>query len=295
MRTGFIFTVVFTLLFTLFLLLSIVYLRSIQMNESNLVDNRNISKISYVYDDIAYDLQNFLGVNITINKNSTVTTINITDTLPNSLTAPTTELTNYENFLTGIYSNKTNMLNSSYASLILLNTTRFADTPYIFFLNSNSSLSFFYNYNNLSKNQLIINGSKKISNFSIQVSLGDQCFNSNCSNATYSSWPWGVGDLFVTLNITDSSLTTITVNGSTSGFVNASANNTFWVNLTSNNLINLTVGAYSENYSLSMTTNSTASSTIIVTQNSSTETRALLPIDLTIANQTFANLIIKEK
>jgi hypothetical protein len=265
------------------------------MNELNLVEIQNISKISYVQDDISYDLLSFLGVSISIEKNSSITCITINDTLPSSFSNPASELNNYKTFINGTYANQTNLLDFSNNSLILLNTTRFENNPYIYFLNSNASLNLFYRYNNLSKNELIINESQKISNFSLQISLSSPCFNNNCSNATNSSWPWGVGDLFVTLNITDSNSNTIIVNGSSGGFLNASVNNTFWVNLTDSGIVNVTIGAYSGSYSLRMTSNSTLYSSIITILNASSEIKAILPVDLLIANQNFTNLIIKEK
>jgi hypothetical protein len=126
---------------------------------------------------------------VNISSNSTHTIINVTDTLPSPYTNSTTELSNYESFITGVYSNQTNFINSSNQSVISINTTAFQNAPSLHFINSNSSLNLNYTYTNLTKNELIVNGSPYISNYSITMRLNTSCLNSNCTNATWTGGP----------------------------------------------------------------------------------------------------------
>ncbi|NYZ79236.1 LamG domain-containing protein, partial [Candidatus Micrarchaeota archaeon] len=78
---------------------------------------------------------------------------------------------------------------SNQASAISLNTTAFESAPMLQFVNSNSSLNLNYSYTNLSKSELIVNGSTLLTNYSISITLNSSCLNSNCSNATWAGGP----------------------------------------------------------------------------------------------------------
>jgi hypothetical protein len=189
MKRAFLFSIIFILLFTIFLLYSVFYLNITQMNELNLAETRNITKVDYVIDDIRSDLLGYLQLSVSIGSNSTNTIINVADTLPSPYTNPTTELSNYRSFINGTYANQTNLINSSNISVISLNTTAFESAPMLQFVNSNSSLNLNYSYTNLNKNELIVNGSSSITNYSITILLNSSCLNSNCSNATWAGGP----------------------------------------------------------------------------------------------------------
>lgn len=189
MKRAFLFSVIFILLFTVFLLLSVFYLRMLQMDALNLAQTKNITKSVYIADDIMSDLLDYLQLSVTVQSNSTNTILNISDVLPSPYTDPNGALSDYTSFITGIYSNQTNSLNSTNGSAIALNTTGFTSNASIFFLNSNSSLNLNYSYNNLSKNQLIINGSSLVTNYSVNITLNTTCLNSNCTNATWAGGP----------------------------------------------------------------------------------------------------------
>jgi hypothetical protein len=190
MRKAFLFSVIFVLLFTIFLLLSVFYMRMLQMNELNLAQTRNITRLVYVRDDIVSDLLDYLELSVSVESNSTHTILNISDALPSPYSNPTAALNGYKSFINGTYSNQTNLLNSSTnLSVISLNTTGFESSPSLQFINSNSSLNLRYGYNNLSKNELIINGSGLLRNYSITMRLNETCLNSNCENATWAGGP----------------------------------------------------------------------------------------------------------
>ena len=190
MKRAFLFTVVFILLFTVFLLLAVFYLNVLQMGELNLAQTRNITRIIYAKDDITTDLLSYLELSVRIESNSTHTILNISDSLTSPYSDPVEVLSDYKSFINGIYSNQTNLLNSTTnLSAISLNTTGFESAPSLRFINSNSSLDLLYSYNNLSKNELIINGSNLLRNYSIAMRLNNTCLNNNCANATWAGGP----------------------------------------------------------------------------------------------------------
>ncbi|NYZ78590.1 LamG domain-containing protein [Candidatus Micrarchaeota archaeon] len=191
MKKAFLFTVVFVLIFTTLILLSVFYLRMMQMNELDLTQSKNITRILYVRDDLATDILSYLQLSVSIQSNSTNTILNISDTLPSPYSDPGTALnTTYAGFINGTYSNQTNLLDpATNLSVISLNITAFQSAPSLQFINSNPSLNLNYSYNNLSKNELIINGSSLVTNYSVTIALNDTCLNSNCTNATWAGGP----------------------------------------------------------------------------------------------------------
>lgn len=189
MRRAFLFSVIFILLFSLFLLLSISYLNILQKDELNFVQMRNLTRVLYTRDDIATDILDYLEISLDIESNSTHTVLNISDVLPSPYGNPSETLDSYKNFITGAYSNQTNLINSSAISVISLDTTLFQSNPVVNFLNVNSSLNLRYGYNNLSKNELILNGSNLVRNYSVNAKLNATCLNGNCANATWAGGP----------------------------------------------------------------------------------------------------------
>jgi len=190
MKKAFLFTVIFVLLFTVFLLLSVFYLRMLQMSELNLAQTENTTRVIYVLDDVKSDFLDFLKLSLTIESNSTHTILNISDVLPSPFTNPNTTLGEYKSFINGTYSNQTNLLNpATNLSVISLNTTSFQSSPSLQFINSNSSLNLYYKYNNLSKNELVINGSNLTREYSVSIKLNKTCLNENCENATFAGGP----------------------------------------------------------------------------------------------------------
>ncbi|MCX6775915.1 MAG: LamG domain-containing protein [Candidatus Micrarchaeota archaeon] len=187
MKKAFLFSVIFILIFTTLILLSVFYLRMMQMNELSFAQTKNITRILYVRDDIASDILDYLQLSVSIQSNSTNMILNISDTLPSPYSDPRTTLnTAYAEFINGTYSNETNLLNpATNLSVISLNTTAFENAPSLQFIGSNSSLSLNYSYTNLNKNELIINGSSLVRNYSISITFNDTCLNNNCTNATW--------------------------------------------------------------------------------------------------------------
>jgi len=185
MKRAFLFSVIFILLFTIFLLLSVFYLNILQMNELNLAETRNITRLVYTEDDITTDLLDYLELSVNVESNSTHTILNISDSLISPYANPVSMLNEYKSFINGTYSNQTNLLDpSTNLSIISLNTTGFENSPSLQFINSNSSLNLRYGYNNLSKNELIINGSSLLRDYSLTMVLNNTCLNNNCTNAT---------------------------------------------------------------------------------------------------------------
>ncbi len=189
MKKAFLFSVIFVLLFTVLLIFSVFYINMLQMNELNLAQARNITKVAYAMDDVRSDMLDYLQLSVNISSNSTNTILSISDVLPSPYGNPANELSNYRSFINGTYANQTNLINSSNISVISLNTTAFESAPSIQFINSNSSLNLNYSYTNLSKNELIVNGSTLLTNYSISITLNSSCLNSNCSNATWAGGP----------------------------------------------------------------------------------------------------------
>jgi hypothetical protein len=86
------------------------------------------------------------------------------------------------------------------------------------------------------------------------------------------------------------------VRGGTNDYINPGVNNTFSLRLNNNGILNITVGAYSGLYSLrAYLNNVTGTSAITTVLNGVSEIKAILPVELKVANQNFTNLIIKEK
>ncbi len=189
MKKAFLFSVIFILLFTVLLIFSVFYINMLQMNELNLAQARNITKVAYAMDDVRSDMLDYLQLSVNISSNSTNTILSISDVLPSPYGNPTNELSNYKSFINGTYANQTNLINSSNISVISLNTTAFESAPMLQFVNSNSSLNLNYSYTNLSKNELIVNGLSLLTNYSISITLNSSCLNSNCSNATWAGGP----------------------------------------------------------------------------------------------------------
>ncbi|MCX6776893.1 MAG: LamG domain-containing protein [Candidatus Micrarchaeota archaeon] len=193
MKKAFLFSVIFVLIFTTLIFLSIFYLRMMQMNELDIAQMKNIRRVLYVRDDIASDVLDYLQLSTNIYTStygsSNYRVINISDTLPSPYPSPSASLATYKTFISGVYSNETNLLDQTNISVISLNTTAFESAPSLQFIGSNSSLSFNYSYTNLSKNELIINGSSFIARYYITLTLNDTCLNNNCTNATWAGGP----------------------------------------------------------------------------------------------------------
>ena len=190
MKRAFLFSVIFVLLFTVFLLLSAFYLHILQSSEIDIAQAGNITRVVYTRDDIATDLLDYLQLAVNIESNSTNTLLNISDVLTSPYSNPNSSLNSYKSIINGTYSNQTNLLDpSTNLSVISLDTASFESSPSLSFLNSNSLLNLRYSYNNLSKNELIINGSSLMRNYSVTAILNNTCMNNNCTNATFAGGP----------------------------------------------------------------------------------------------------------
>jgi len=162
----------------------------LQMSDLNLAQTRNITKVIYALDDIESDLLDYLELSVSIESNSTHTILNISDVLISPYSNPNNTLVDYKSFINGTYSNQTNLLDpNTNQSVVFLNTTVFENRPSLSFTNSNSSLNLRYGYNNLSKNEMIINGSNLLRNYSLTMSLNEICLNNDCANATWAGGP----------------------------------------------------------------------------------------------------------
>jgi len=234
MKKAFLFSVIFILIFTTLILLSVFYLRMMQMNEIALAQSKNITRILYVRDDIASDILDYLQLSVSIQSNSTNTILNISDTLPSPYSNPSISLTAYKAFINGTYSNETNLLNSTNtsvnynSSVINLTTTAFENAPSLQFISSNSSLSLNYSYNNLSKNELIINGSSLVTNYSIAITFNDTCLNNNCTNATWAGGPPNIDSSTAGMWHFDEGGSNTTANDSSGNGNNCNVNGAAW-------------------------------------------------------------------
>jgi len=101
--------------------------------------------------------------------------------------------------------------------------------------------------------------------------------------------------IYVSTNIVDSLNNSISIRGSTSGYVNAGGNNTLYVK-TSNGGFNMTAGAYSGMYSLRVYVNNTKANLLLnLVESGVSSIQVIIPVQLRISQQTFNTLVIAEK
>ncbi|NYZ79113.1 LamG domain-containing protein, partial [Candidatus Micrarchaeota archaeon] len=110
MKKAFLFSVIFILLFTVLLIFSVFYINMLQMNELNLAQARNITKVAYAMDDVRSDMLDYLQLSVNISSNSTNTILSISDVLPSPYTNPSSALSDYKSFISGTYSTQANLL-----------------------------------------------------------------------------------------------------------------------------------------------------------------------------------------
>ena len=102
--------------------------------------------------------------------------------------------------------------------------------------------------------------------------------------------------LHISLDVRDALNNSVNVRGASSGYVNPTANNTFYLKTDDAGSLNMTAGAYSGFYSLRLHVNNTKVNLLLKTvQEGVSSIQVVIPVELRIYQQLFPNLIVTGK
>ena len=226
MRKGFVLSIVFAFIFAI--VLGTVLSYSDKASEGELLKAGDPTlKKAFVRDDIAFDLKQLMGVNVSIEKTASSTEVSFADSTPSNLSNPSQEETDYIDFAEGDYADATN-------SEISLNPS-----PQIIV----SPAGLTYSYSGWGKDSVTLEG--EADELIVVARINDSCA-TDCSTATTYSWKWASSGLKVKLDLRDANGAQIMVNGSTSGFVDPSESNLLSVALAGGGSFDLSTGGSSQ-------------------------------------------------
>ena len=208
---GFVFTIIFGLLFFLLLLDASIYVSSREGAAVRQATYGRVDRAGYAMDDFATDFMGVMEFSASSDKlnSSNKTRVAFSDTIPSLLAFPGTEFGQWTEFVENDFSNATNQN-------ITINYTDFQLSPRLLVTPYNLT----YGYSSLGKNELYLNGSAQVSNYSILIHL-----NRDINATDDSGWAWSgsATPLYVSLNITDNEGEQILVKNQTSGYISPSS------------------------------------------------------------------------